>query len=293
LRTEVSRGAAPACLLSAFFALAAAERRQNGRAPVAGGHGMDHAAMRGPSSIEKAFIMRIKKMLASVLLATPLFAQASVIVGGSTLLDAGALAQLESWLGRGSLTLTNIFSKGAGDNSATFHAGVDGRGPTFSVMSASSDQGASWNTVGGYDPLSWDTGGPHSSLDPNDWSAFIFNLSDGVIRRQNGPSQTINAIERGPSFGVFHVADDLTVDTSLSSVYSSGWGYGDTILHSPGPGPDFERSIVDGSANPVAALGALEVFSISFAPTRIPEPGTLPLMGVGALAWFLRRRAAA
>ncbi len=226
--------------------------------------------------------MHIKKLLAATLMATGLTAQASVIVGGSTLLDQAALSQLDSWLARGAFTLTNIYTKAAGDDSVDFHLAVDGHGPTISVMRALGTDGTVWKTIGGFNPLSWSTAGPHASTAPADWTAFIFNLSDLLLRRQAGPSQTNNATYLGPAFGVYHVDDDLAVDGALTSLYSSGWGYGATVQTTP-PGPDYRRSIVDGSLNPYARVEELEVFSIAFAPPQLPAPGSLPLLCLGLL----------
>ncbi len=225
-------------------------------------------------------------MLAAALLALSAPTHASIIVGGSSLIDPGGLHQLETWLGRGTVKLTNIFTKAPGDDSLDFHLAVDGHGPTISVMSALGTDGTAWKTVGGFNPLSWSTGGPHASTTPSDWTAFIFNLSDTLLRRQNGPFQTNNEPFFGPAFGVYHVDDDLAVTSSLTSLYSSGWGYGDTIQTNPA-GPHFQRSIVDGSLNPVATVGMLEVFAIEFAPSEVPVPGTLPLLGMGLMAMGL------
>jgi hypothetical protein len=65
-------------------------------------------------------------LLVAILAASP--ARAGQVVGG-TLVDGPALAQLEGWLGEGELTLTNIFTKTAGDekDDSSFHAAVDGR----------------------------------------------------------------------------------------------------------------------------------------------------------------------
>jgi hypothetical protein len=222
-------------------------------------------------------------MLAAAVLAAGLPAQASTIIGSSALLDPAGLGQLDTWLGRGTFTLTNIYTKASGDDSFDFHLAVDGHGPTISVMRALGTDGTVWKTVGGFNPLSWSTAGPNASTLPSDWTAFIFNLSDTLLRRQVGPSQTNNEAFLGPAFGVYHVADDLAVNGSLNSLYSSGWGYGATIQTVP-PGADYGRSIVDGSINPLASVGELEVFSITFAPAELPLPGTLPLLCLGLMA---------
>jgi hypothetical protein len=235
-----------------------------------------------PASPMKGHTVHIKTLLAATLLAIGLPAQASIIIGGSTLLDQAGLGQLDAWLGRGAVTLTNIYTKASGDDSADFHLAVDGHGPTFSVMRALGTDGTVWKTVGGFNPLSWSTAGPNSSITPADWTAFIFNLSDTLLRRQIGPFQTNNESYLGPAFGVYHVDDDLAVHSSLNSLYSSGWGYGATIQTNP-PGPDFGRSIVDGSLNPIASVGAMEVFAVTFAPNELPAPGTLPLLCLGLL----------
>jgi hypothetical protein len=212
-------------------------------------------------------------------LALALPAQAAIIHGGSSLLDQSSLGTLENWLGHGKLTLTNIFTSQPGDVGVDFHAAADGKGPTFSVMRALSSDGSGWKTVGGYNPLSWDSSGQvHFTPDPPDWTAFIFNLTDSVLKRQTGPGQTTNRPFDGPTFGILPLGPDLGVTADLSQLYSSGWSYGD------GMGSDYRRSIVDGTLNaPNTQLALLEVFSISVSAVPEPPPALLLLAGTGAL----------
>ena len=65
--------------------------------------------------------------------ATLVLASLALLLSGAgrakaTLITAADQSQLESWLGEGPLTLTNIYTKKAGDTAANFHAAVDGQG---------------------------------------------------------------------------------------------------------------------------------------------------------------------
>ena len=227
--------------------------------------------------------MNIKKTVLAALLIGSLDAHAGVILGGSTLASSAGLSQLESWLGQGQLMLTNIFTKTAGGTGANFHAAADGKGPTFSLMSASEDGGATWKTIGGYNPVSWDSaGGYHYSANQSLWTAFIFNLSDGVKRNQAAGHQTVNQVQYGPTFGGGH---DIYVDQTLSIGHSYDWSYGIADRRSIVDG-----SLFDGQNMQIAALEAFSISGFTPAPTGVPEPASLSLMGVGMLGWAVARR---
>lgn len=227
--------------------------------------------------------MSIKKMLVTALLTISATAQAGIIVGGSTLVDAAGQTQLETWLGQGQLTLTKIFTKTSGSTALDFHAAADGQGATFSLMSASEDNGATWKTIGGYNPLSWTSSSTYNeSQNPIDWNAFIFNLTDTVKKQQSNQYQTYNYINYGPTFGGGH---DINLDYTLSTGYSLGYSYGSLDW----------TSIVDGSAfnGFDMKIGSLEVFTIAgFTPVAnaVPEPATISLLGMGLLGWAATRR---
>jgi hypothetical protein len=127
--------------------------------------------------------------IAAALIAVAPLSNAGIIVGGSSLLNAPYLAQLESWLGEGALTLTNIFTKNATSTSVDFHAAVDGKGRTFAVMSASNNSTSA--VIGGYNPNAWNASINNYVYTGNDVdkTAFIFNLSNGWKFIQNFSGQ--------------------------------------------------------------------------------------------------------
>ncbi len=96
---------------------------------------------------------------------------ASTIIGGDLLDQAGA-NQLESWLGVGSQTFTNIFDGTTGAKSASWHSAVDGIGDTISIYDVT--YGGTSYLIGGYRHAA-NTNSGGWTVDP---LAFIFNLSD-------------------------------------------------------------------------------------------------------------------
>lgn len=211
-------------------------------------------------------------------------------VSGSSLLTTADQAKLASWLGEGSLVLTNIYSKAQGDTSRNFHSAADGKGRTFSVMRASNEFGQTW-LVGGYNPQSWSSAERFNMTAENsERTAFIFNLTNGAIHRQTpktyaldtvGAYQTYNGAAFGPTFGLGH---DLYVPADLTTGgYSSLYSYIDPVTGG------FGRSVLDGSEYHRAAVtyGAIDVYTIGLVPE--PETWGMLLAGLGLLSYRVGR----
>lgn len=228
------------------------------------------------------------KLIAALLLSASasVTAHAGVIYGGSTLLNAAGVTQLESWMGGGTLTLTNIFTKIDGQQSTSklFHAAADGKGATITVFQAAEAAGP-MKLIGGYNPRSWASiGDLVKTPNPADWTAFIFNLTDHVKKQQSEKHQTRNTESYGPTFGG---GNDIVVTSNLNGGGAKGLSYGTAS--------DLDRSIVDGSlynGNDIR-VGTLEVFTVQYSPEPpavVPEPGTLALAGLGLLGMVALRR---
>jgi hypothetical protein len=190
-------------------------------------------------------------------------------------------SQLEAWLGQGNLTFTNIYTKAFGDDGYDFHSAVDGKGPTFTLMSISGITtsptpgiGGPGVVIGGYNPQSWNSlGGYLFTTTDAERNAFIYNLSTTTIQRQNLQSQGWSLTDSGsiqtwsspynygPVFGGGH---DLLVNPSLNSGYAGNFSYG---------GTSFIGDIVDGAAGDYWSffnVDALEVYSVPAGLNAVP-----------------------
>jgi hypothetical protein len=208
------------------------------------------------------------------------------IIGETTLLTYSDAQQLETWLGKGPIYLTNIFTKtiGDGQSSIDFHSGVDGQGQTFSIVEVLETRSNSHQIIGGYNPQSWSSPSrPEYYFTDNDSerTAFLFNLTTTDIQRQVlsqpiGRYQTVNGFDYGPTFGVGH---DLHVWSSLSEgsacAYSYGIPTGINIIGRPHSYSEFD-------------VGTIEIFKI----TPVPAPVAVLLGSIGLTfsGWLLRRR---
>lgn len=216
-----------------------------------------------------------KRMFSAIVLGSSLtfatISNAATISGGSDILSDADANQLESWLGAGSISMTNIFTRQAGSNGRQFHNAVDDMGATFTVISL--DNG---NVIGGYNPISWTSSGVYH--DSGDFSAFLFNLTSGIkLDHVNGPYQTYHRGSYGPTFGGGH---DLHIEGNLTYGYAN---IGFTYEAPPGTayGTSAARDAFAGSYLSWTVTG-LEVFSISEDVAPVPIPAGFPLL-LGAL----------
>jgi hypothetical protein len=233
----------------------------------------------------------MKKLLMALLAAGLCNATQAGIIGESALLDTAGEAKLASWLGQGTLTLTTLFQKKPGSDSYSWHYASDNKGPTFTLMSASLD-GVNWKTVGGYLPVSWGFGsvwGGFTMSEPEQRTAFLFNLTDNVVRHQRSDYLSYNAHGRGPSFGAF----DLDVSGDLNT------GSGDTFTFYDTEA-ELGTSLLTGAKfDPDAPYEShffqirdLEVFAVQAGGVPLPEPGTLAVTAFGLAGIAALRRKA-
>lgn len=221
-------------------------------------------------------------------------ASAAVVVGGSNLLSPSDANQLESWLGPNAITLTNIFSSVAGDGkySEDFHAAVDGKGPTFSVIEAIDLNNAGpIQIIGGYNPQSWtSTGADNYTFADSERTAFLFNLTTSERQGQKlstdpnssfGSLQTSNYPNYGPLFGWgpdLFVYPDLTYGTAYNQTYGSQY-VSDSIFAGVQAGNEFY-------------VFRMEVFAVT---AVVPEPAGLKIwtvlcLTIGGAHWWRKRR---
>ena len=226
-------------------------------------------------------------------LMVPLAVQAGTIVGGSALLTSADESQLEAWLGQNNLVLTKVFTKTDGSTGSDFHAAVDGKGPTFTIVQATNGLGTS-ALVGGYNPQSWRSPSDladqwNLSFTDAERTAFLFNLSSkteykqvlGDVNGYGGYYQTANDGYFGPIFGAGY-------DLSLPHDLTLG---GLSVLNSYGAndGSNAGQSLIPGSGEAANFLsyGKMEVFTVS----AVPEPVSYVMFGLGlGVLGLVRRR---
>jgi len=253
------------------------------------------------------------------LLCLSLSAGGTATASASPILTTAGETQIEAWLGIGDLDFRNIFTKGSvSDTTAEWHAAVDGRGPTVSLLAVTDSAGSSY-VIGGYNPQSWDSSGAfHMTVADADRTAFIFNLTTNVLLTQKptnyedancsqgspsapncGKYQTYNYSLYGPTFGG---GNDLNVGFDLTNNSETGYlnvGYEEAYTYGPGLVYYDGRGLLPlNSARCGATCGfdaftieALETYTIAPA-TAVPEPASAALLGLGmtVLAVQSRRR---
>lgn len=185
---------------------------------------------------------------------------------------------IEAWLGEGPITLELLFQKQPGDTSADFHLAADNKGRTISVI----EETTSGSFIGGYNPVSWESIGTYSDVEPSDGS-FIFNLSEGDVRYQTGSAGPMDNPSHGPSFGGGH---DIYVNYYLNDGYTWSWSY---LAETKDGAESFSTGSSLGLLGNIDHnFGKIEVFTISFA--EAPLPPAVWLLGSGLLGLIGFRR---
>ncbi|HEX2541506.1 MAG TPA: PEP_CTERM-anchored TLD domain-containing protein [Caldimonas sp.] len=249
-------------------------------------------------------------LAASAFLGQPLLSVAeSTLVGPSALIDAAHVQVLSGRLGAGDVALTRIFLGDPSTTTAEFHAAVDGRGATFTVVEAVRAAGLLQSPpllLGGYNPLSWTSiEGTVFSPTPVEQTAFLFNLTDGLYLPQGGAAQSFNHPGMGPAFGENGVDFNIgrlnslficcSPGASVADEYPNGLlNWGTSVLstyavqHIPEGFPGTIRDPFKQGGRDTYLYGRTEIFVV----TVVPEPETYALLmaGLGALGFMVRRR---
>ncbi len=217
-------------------------------------------------------------------------ASAGIVTNETELLSGSDHAQLSEWLGS-DFDLTRIFAKGVdGDTGYDWHAAVDEKGSTFTVMELFDNDTNERTVIGGYISNSWGIGSGYATSA----RAFLFNLSDDLLfeknaRYSNGVKAFYNSSSYGAMFGAGH---DLRVDPNLTTGYANiGNSYGDTGRYNR----DYYREEFAGSYNNWT-IGAYETYTLSASTgdfgtgATADVPAAFLLGGLGLLGIAAARR---
>tara|TARA_B110000196_G_C21070400_1_gene627177 strand:- start:337 stop:1098 length:762 start_codon:yes stop_codon:yes gene_type:complete len=205
---------------------------------------------------KKEFTMFKRMILPLALMMASGAASAGIVTNETELLSGSDHAQLSEWLGE-DFDLTRIFAKKDGDTSYDWHAAVDGKGATFTVMEIIDNDTDEVRVIGGYNSMSWASINQYGTTQ----TTFLFNLSDGLLFEKNsrytsGQLATYNGVLYGSTFGGGH---DLYVGSDLTTGYAEiGHTYGDIMQFRD----DSYREQFAGTLNNWT-IGAYETYTLS------------------------------
>jgi hypothetical protein len=244
-----------------------------------------------------------KTALSATLLALTGAASAGIVTNDTELLSGAGHQQLSTWLGE-DVDLTRIFAKGIdGSTAQDWHAKVDGRGRTFSLVEIFSTTNNERRIIGGYNQVSWDSTSGH--IESTSRQNFLFNLTHSTLYRKNNSYnyQTYNNPTNGPTFGGGH---DLLLNESLSGGRTNiGFSYGDNARWTQ------ESYLAEfGGSDRDWTVGKLETFTLSapsdtfgsgakamtdeqgnaVAAANVSAPIGLGMLSLSLLAFGARRR---
>ena len=170
--------------------------------------------------------------------------------------------QLETWLGQGAISLTNIWSETTGSDNATaasWHTAMDSAGPTFSIYYIT-DMNDNDHKIGAYVTDSWGVEGVLS-----DSEAFVFSLTSDF--KTNSSSYEFNLTSGSEEFATF--------DYKPVAFEILGFGGGDNVLGN-----------LSGDLSSIYTVNGLETYtytltSVPVITSTVPEPSVIALMGLG------------
>jgi hypothetical protein len=123
------------------------------------------------------------------------------------------------------------------------------------------------------------------------------NVTTGDVDLQGSEPGTVNILQLDPTvwheFWITIEPDGSATGTHVVSVYADGSLTATQFIVTAGDGSDYDDSYLAMGVGATPQSGAIDVDFVSYMPgveAPIPEPGTLFLLGLGALAAFRRRK---